>query len=77
MTKSEFISTLESGYTDGCVIKTSEVIDLESGDVVQVEGIYAMLSLEDAFSFFSENYDDTMTRSGHGTRILSCSFSIE
>lgn len=73
MSKIEFMQNLQSGFTEGCELRTSETIVSEEGEF-PLEGTYVFLSLEDAASFFSSNYDDTMLRSGHNTRILSVEF---
>lgn len=73
MSKTEFLQALSAGYFEGCLIRTTEVIISESGDK-PLEGLYDMLSLEDAISFFSGNYSEEMVREGHSTRIDSFVF---
>lgn len=70
MTKTEFISALQAGFTEGCEVLTTEVSSQESGNR-PISGIYSLVTLDMALDFFSSNYDSSMLREGHGTRILS------
>jgi hypothetical protein len=70
MTKAEFISALQAGFTEECDVLTTEVSSPESGER-PISGAYSLITLGMALDFFSSNYDEGMVRQVHGTRILS------
>ncbi len=74
MTKQEFLQILSEGYFDGCVVETQEILVVD-GSNSQIYGVYDLLDMQSTVDFFTANYDETMTRAGHGTRIVSLEFS--
>jgi len=72
MSKSDFMQQLSSGYSEGMIVETAEEVE-SGGEIHRIFGTYVFTDYSLLADFFSENYDEDMVRSGHGTRIVSFS----
>jgi hypothetical protein len=72
MKKNEFIEAIKKSFFLDCEIHTLEKIE-GSQTEADITGVYELLDVDSAVSFFEKNYNEEMVRteSKHNTTIMS------